>query len=141
MSFELSWEPRGVLRRYYGNVSIEERRRSLELICSDERFDTLRYTITSYLAVAEYEVSDEATAEIAAFHIAPLVTNPDIVIAAVTTRPDIIAAIEHFIELGFVCQPYRVFPTEVAARDWISSHVTLSALSYRPAHTAGHAQP
>ena len=141
MSFELSWEPRGVLRRYYGNVSIEERRRSLELICSDERFDTLRYTITSYLAVAEYEVSDEATAEIAAFHIAPLVTNRYIVIAAVATQPKIIAAIEHFIELGFVSQPYRVFPTEVAARYWISSHVQLSSLSFTPAHTAGYAQP
>ena len=127
MPFDLSWEDRGVYRRYFGDVTISERRRSLDLICTDDRFDGLRYTITNYLDVAEYEVSDEATAEIAAFHIGPLMTNPHIVIAAVATQPKIIAAIERFIELGLIKQAYRVFTTDAAARGWIRAHGKLTA--------------
>lgn len=119
MPFELSWEPNGVYRRYFGHVTIAERRQSFDAICADPRFDELRYTITDYLGVEGYEITPEATAEIAAMHIAPLLTNPNIVIAAVAVDERIVAAIEHFIGLGFITQPYRVFATLAAARAWI----------------------
>ncbi len=119
MPFELTWEPRGVHRRFFGDVSIAERQRSFDLICGDARFDALRYTITNYLEVGAYEVSVEATEEIAARHIAPLVTNPHIVMAAVAVDPTVIAAIAHFVSLDFVDQPYRTFATEADARAWI----------------------
>jgi hypothetical protein len=122
MPFELIWEPRGVYRRYFGNVSIRERRQSFDLICGDPRFDDLRYTITDYLHVDDYEISREATEEIAALHIAPLHTNPDIVIAAVVVDERIIAAIRHFTSLRFTTQPYRIFPTVRGARQWVSGH-------------------
>lgn len=119
MSFELTWEPRGVHRRFFGDVTIAERQRSFDLICGDPRFDSLRYAITNYLEVGAYEVSVEATEEIAARHIAPLVTNPHMVLAAVAVAPTVIAAIEHFVSLGFVDPPYRTFATEAEARAWI----------------------
>jgi hypothetical protein len=120
MPFELTWEPRGVYRRYHGDVSIAERRRSLELICGDPRFDDLRYAITHYLDVQSYEISRQATAEIAALHIAPMRTNPDIVVAAVAVDEKVIEEIRHFISLGFISQPYRVFATVQAARAWVA---------------------
>lgn len=119
MPFELSWEPNGVYRRYFGHVTIAERRRSFDAICADPRFDELRYTITDYLGVEGYDITREATAEIAAMHIAPLLTNPNIVIAAVAVDERIVAAIDHFIGLRFIAQPYRVFATVDAARAWI----------------------
>lgn len=121
MPFDLTWEPRGVLRRYHGDVTIDERRRSFDLICGDPRFDDLRYAITDYLDVRTYEITRQATAEIAALHIAPLRTNPHIVVAAVAVDPRIIEAIEHFIALGFTDQPYRIFATQGEARAWIDS--------------------
>jgi hypothetical protein len=120
MPYRLSWEPRGVCREYFGNVTIAERVESLQAICGDRRFDELRYSITDYLAVQDYEVTPEATAEIAALHIGPLLTNPRIVIAAVAVRPDIVAAIEDFIRHGYTSVPYRVFPTLDEARRWVS---------------------
>lgn len=120
MPFEITWEPRGVLRRYSGDVTIAERRRSFDLICGDRRFDDLRYAITDYLAVRDYEVTERATQEIAALHIAPLRTNPDILVAAVAVQPVVVAAIRHFISLDYVSQPYRVFATETEARRWIA---------------------
>lgn len=116
MPFELTWEPRGIYRRYHGDVAIAERRHSLELICGDPRFDDLRYAITHYLDVQTYEISRQATTEIAALHIAPLRTNPDIVVAAVAVDEKVIEEIRHFISLGFISQPYRVFATVQAAR-------------------------
>jgi hypothetical protein len=125
MPYELSWEPQGVCRRYFGHVLIEERSRSFDLICSDLRFDALRYTVTDYLEVESYEVTDDATEEIAARHIGALMTNPQIVIAAVAVDPRVVAAIRHFIDLGFIAQPYGVFSTMAEARAWIATHQRL----------------
>ena len=120
MPYELVWEPRGVLRRYFGDVTIAERRVSFESICGDARFDDLRHAITNYLEVGAYEVTAQATAEIAALHVGPLRTNPRIAMAAVATRPDIVAAIQDFIDHGFTRTPYRVFATVDEARRWLS---------------------
>jgi hypothetical protein len=121
MPYDLFWEPGGVVRRYFGDVTIAERERSFDAICQSPRFDQLTWSITDYLAVTTYEITPQATEEIAARHIAPLATNPNILIAAVVTAPHIVAAIEHFIALGFVEQPYRIFATEAEARAWIAS--------------------
>ena len=120
MPYRLTWEPSGVYRRYVGDVSIAERRESFDTICGDRRFDDLRYTITDYLAVGRYEVTENATAEIAALHIGPLMTNPWIVIAAVAVRSDVVAAIRDFMSHGFIRAPYRIFPTIDDARQWIA---------------------
>lgn len=119
MPYEITWEPRGLYRRYFGRVTIDERRRSFEEICADPRFDALRYAITDYLGVDDYEVTSEATREIAALHIGPLRTNPRIAIAAVVADPKIVAAIEEFISLKYTRQLYRIFATVAEARAWI----------------------
>jgi len=121
MPFELIWEPSGVYRRYFGDVTIAERRASFDGICGDYRFDDLCYTITDYLGVGNYEINAEATVEIAAMHIAPLITNPNIRIAAVVTRPDIIAAINDLKSYAFTKAPYRVFASIEEARQWVRS--------------------
>jgi hypothetical protein len=121
MAYRLVWEHRGVYRQYLGDVTIAERRKSFDAIAGDPRFDDLRYTITDYLAVGTYEVTPDATAEIAALHTGPLKTNPRIVIAAVVDRPEIVAAIEDFINHRFTTAPYQMFRTLAEARRWTTS--------------------
>lgn len=121
MPYRLTWETHGVYRQYLGDVTIVERQRSFEAICGDRRFDDLRYVITDYREVGAYEITREATAEIAALHIGPLRTNPRIVIAAIATRPDVTAAIEEFIAHGFTTAPYRVFRALAEARQWTAA--------------------
>jgi hypothetical protein len=132
--FRLTWEPNGVYREYFGAVTIAERQASFDAICNDARFDSLRYTITDYLAATSYEVDLLATAEIAALHVGPLITNPRIAIAAVATQADVLAAIGDFIGLGFIDAPYRVFPDLAQARQWIQGH-------FAPAPSAGTPPP
>lgn len=121
MPYELTWEPGGVVRRYVGAMTVAERQRSFEQICGDPRFDSLRFAITNYLDVTSYEVEPKATEEIAALHIAPLVTNPHLAIAAVAVDPVVLEAIRHFISLDFIGAPYRVFSTEQEARRWLAA--------------------
>jgi hypothetical protein len=121
MPFRLTWEPRGVYRQYFGDVTIAERLESFEAICGHRRFDELRYTITDYLDVGRYEVTAEATEVIAALHIAPLRTNPRVLMAAVAVKPEVVMAIKDFIGLQYTERPYRVFPTLEAAREWLQS--------------------
>ena len=123
MPFDLIWERQGVLRRYHGDVTIAERNHSFDLIFGDARFDRIRYTITSYLDVSQYEIEPAATEEIAARHIGALLTNPYIAMAAVVVNPTIVAAIEHFMALRFVTQPYRIFATLPQAREWIAQRI------------------
>lgn len=121
--YRLTWEPSGVYRQYFGPVTIVERTASFDAICGDARFDSLRYSITDYLDVTSYEVTDAATAEIAALHVGPLTTNPRIVIAAVATRPDVLAAIQDFKDHGFIVAPYQVFANLVDARHWVQGQL------------------
>lgn len=90
-------------------------------ICSDRRFDALRYTITDHLAVGAYEMTPESTAEMAALHVGPLFTNPAIVIAAVVDRPDILSYIDDFKRYAFTSAPYRAFGTLAEARRWVDT--------------------
>lgn len=121
MPYQIAWEPEGVYRSYEGAVTIVERRRSFDEICRDPRFDALRYTITDYMAVTQYEVSPDATEEIAAMHVGPLLTNSRIVIAAVAVHPRVVSAIRHFIALDFIRQPYELFADVPSARAWVST--------------------
>lgn len=123
MPCTLHWEPPdGVLRRCQGRVTAAERKASIERIFADARFDRLSYVITDYLGVTDYETARETNEEIAAMHVAPLLTNPGIVIAAVATQRAVLAGIAEFKALGFLGDhPYRVFATEAEARAWIET--------------------
>lgn len=132
MPYKLIWKGAEVYRQYLGDVTIAERRASFDAICGDPRFDDLRHVVTDYLQVEAYEITSEATAEIAALHVAPLRTNPRIAIVAVATRPDIVAAIHDFIAHGFTTAPYRVFPTLEKARRWIDARSTQSTFRAPP---------
>lgn len=131
MSYELLWEPQGVYRRFHGDVSAHERRRSFEEICNCEHFDQLRYSITNYLDVAGYEEDRRATEELAALHIGPVCTNPNIVIAAVAVRPDIVESINYFIKLNFIDRPYVIFDELHQARAWVSATTRSQAMQPR----------
>ena len=123
MPCKIVWEPEGVYRRLFGDVTIAQRRSSIQAISTDRRFDQLRYAITDYLDVDGYESTPESTAEIAAMHIGPLFTNPRLLIVAVVNRPDILASIHDFMRHGFTQAPYRVFATLDEGRAWVAGQL------------------
>lgn len=121
MPYTLEWQPRGLYRRYFGNLTLAERRASLQAIVTDERFDALRYVITDYLDVQAFEDEESATLESAAQHIGPALTNWRILAAAVATRPDILASLATFKANAPPGLRYEIFATEAEARAWIAA--------------------
>ena len=115
MPCKIVWEPEGVYRRLFGDVTLAQRRSSIQAISTDRRFDQLRYAITDYLDVDGYESTPESTAEIAAMHIGPLFTNPRLLIIAVV--------IHDFMRHGFTQAPYRVFATLDEGRAWVAGQL------------------
>ncbi|WP_132572577.1 hypothetical protein [Roseateles saccharophilus] len=111
-----------MFRRFFGDLKVADRRASLLEICRDPRFDELRYAITDYSDVQAYESTPAGTEEIAAMHVGPLLTNPRLIIAAVTDRAEILADIRYFKDRGFTRVPYRVFATLDQARRWTERH-------------------
>ena len=122
MPYRITWEPDGVYRTYFGVVTDSERRESLAEICGDRRFDDLRYAITDFLEIADFIESAQATLELAAFNIAPLVTNSRLILAAVAIDPRHIEYVERIRGLGLIKAPYECFPTVAEARRWIAEN-------------------
>jgi hypothetical protein len=119
MPFELTWEARGVYKRFTGKVSFEDYSRSQELVLGDIRTDHLRYVINDLLSVEGYSVTKDQLEYLAAFNKGASLSNPRIRIAYVTRDLRVIA----MLKLAAVLSSFelRHFPTLEDARAWIAS--------------------
>ncbi len=133
MPYQLVWERRGVYRRYFGDLTVAERRRSLREIVGHAQFDGLRYALTDYTDVGKLEDDPGAIQESAAMHIGPVLTNRQVVVAAVATRADILQSIYAFKALAPEGMRYRVFPTASEARAWIAHCCSMDPRDLDPA--------
>ena len=49
MPYEMTWEPRGVYKRFHGVVPFQEYMRSQERVLADPRADDIRYVINDLI--------------------------------------------------------------------------------------------
>jgi hypothetical protein len=120
MSFEVEWEPRGVVKRYFGRVTGEEVFAAGIQSQGDHRFDQNRYAINDFLDCTEFVFDQKVLEELAAFAGAAELSNPNIRIAIVATLPAVVAATTQYIGLPLQRYPTRLFATRAAARAWIA---------------------
>jgi hypothetical protein len=123
MPYRIRWEGHGVYRRFFGVITREEFRDAYREMCSDVRYEGIRYIISDYL---ETEVGPDITerdlraqAEIERLH---FYDSPDTVQAMVATDPKIVAFVKYYESLRV--SPYCLgdFSTVAAARQWIASN-------------------
>lgn len=120
MSYELIWEPRGVVKRYYGVLTSTDLVEPVERTEADPRFDALRYVINDFVAVERLELAPFDVEYVAAVDHAAAKSNHNIWIAVVTTASDVIALVERYGELSQDAYPTRVFETMTQARAWLA---------------------
>ena len=120
MSFELNWEPRGVVKRYFGRVTGEEVFAAGIQSQGDRRFDQNCYAINDFLDCTEFVIDRKVLDEIAAVAGAAEISNPNIKIAIVATLPAVVAATMEYIGLPLQTYPTRLFATRAEARVWIA---------------------
>lgn len=119
MPYELIWEPKGVIKRFYGNVSAGELLKAGIDTEADHRFDTYRYVINDFLDCTGIVVSPSVVDEIAAIDLAASASNARIKIAVVATAPEIIAVASQYADSDMNVYPTRIFSTLAEARAWL----------------------
>ncbi len=116
MTCEMTWERRGVYKRFAGFVSYEEYARSQERVLGDPRTDDLRYIINDLREMEGYSVTREQLEYLAAFNRASSYSNPEVRIAYVTTDLKIILLLKAAALVS--TYPLKAFSTPEAAREW-----------------------
>ncbi len=121
MPYELTWEERGVYKRFWGFISFQEYARTQELVLGDSRIDDMRYVINDFRAVEGYTVTAEQVAYLAAFNRGSSFSNPRIRIAYVTSDAKVI----FLLRAGavFSSYPLKDFATLEAAREWVAKEL------------------
>jgi hypothetical protein len=119
MSYEIIWEPRGTVKRFFGRVTSHDMLQSVVDTESDTRFDDLLYVINDFRDIEELDLADTDIQEIAAIDNAASRTNPRIKIAVVTTHAEIIALTNQYASSPLNAYPIRIFPTLAEARSWL----------------------
>ena len=120
MSYELVWEPDGVIKEFSGVVSAREFIEAVENVQGDYRFDDVRYVINDFLAVTKHELSEDVLTEVAVLQYGAYASNPNCRIVFVTTDQELSARIRNTPAVaGLISYQTEVFPTVSTARDWL----------------------
>lgn len=119
MAYEIVWETKGAVKRFFGHVSdAEVLQAGLDIEC-DWRFDRLSFVINDFLACEGFSDSDGTVDEISAIDNAAALSNPKIRIAVIATAPEIVAAAEQYAASPMNVYPTRIFACPADARKWL----------------------
>lgn len=121
MGYEVIWENRGVVKRYFGHVTDRELTQGVIETEADSRFDGLRYAINDFLACESFAVTPGSAEEIAIMDRGASFSNPYIRIAVIAVQPEIIELVEVYANSPLNVYPTRIFSTEQEARAWIGN--------------------
>lgn len=105
--------------RFSGAVTAADLLHHVIEVCRHSDFSELRYSILDFRD-AKDEVNDKDLFEVRAHLIGAEVTNPHILVAALTTDPAVIEHLTRFIGFGTLNRQIQIFSTPELATDWIA---------------------
>lgn len=119
MSYTLTWERHGVIKRHFDAVTGSELIAAVEATEADARFDTYRYVINDFLDCSSITFTEDEIALIAAIDRAAALTNRHIKVAIVATHPDVHAIARQYAEDPNCPYATALFTSLGEARSWI----------------------
>jgi hypothetical protein len=124
MGFEISWEPKGVVKRLFGHVTNDDLQKASAIVQGNARFDDLRYVIIDFLDCTSHSVSDPALLEVAAIDQAALEgkarhTTRKIRIAILATDSKILDLAKHYADYDLTTVTFGIFFNRSDARVWL----------------------
>lgn len=120
MPYQTTWETNGIYQKFWGQVESPELYDSLRVIFDTPHFDKLQYVLKDYLDIETFDVGVKTIVEGLLLNLKGKRTNPNIVVAVVTTNPDIVEASNVALAYRFDAYPRKLFPTLAEARAWIA---------------------
>jgi hypothetical protein len=121
LGYELHWEDRGVVKRYFGHVSSEELLAPVIATEADERFDRLRFVINDFLQAKSVAFTQSDIDTIAAHDMGAALTNPHIKVAVVAAQPEVIDLVRRYMKAAALAYPTSIFSTMAEARAWVAA--------------------
>ncbi len=85
MPFELHWKPQGVVKQHHGHLTGSELVAGAAAVCSDPRYDRLRYIINDFSAVCSHDISEADVEHYASLRIGAVLSNRHILSPFVAT--------------------------------------------------------
>jgi len=119
VSYEIIWESRGVIKRFFGIVTNHDMVQSVIDTENDVRFDGYRYVINDFLDITELQVTQSDVDEVSVMDKKASAINVRIRIAVVTTSPDVVALAKHYATSPLNAYPTKIFSSLTDARRWI----------------------
>jgi len=123
MPVEMIWELRGVRSRFFGSATAADLLHHVREICRHPDFRDLRFSILDFRDATD-AVDDADLLEVSTELIDSQYTNPNILVAAVTTERESIDHLTRFIGLGVLNRQFQIFSTPDATMDWIAEQST-----------------
>jgi len=123
VGYELSWESKGLVKRFFGDVTDKQFIDAVIESECDARFDGLRHVINDFRDVESFVFTPDDVDYVAAIDNAAAVSNPHIRIAVITSKPEIIALARQYAESPMNVYPTRIFATLADARAWLDSPI------------------
>jgi hypothetical protein len=123
MPYRIRWEGHGVYRRFFGVFTLAEFKEAYEEMCSDVRYEGIRYIISDYLEgqpgpdFTEQDLKAFAELERLRYY-----DSPDTVQAMVATDPKTLAYVKYYESLRLSPYCMKDFATVAEARTWIASN-------------------
>ena len=121
MAYELHWQVRGVVKRYFGTVTAKDIVESVIDVERSPRFDSIRYVINDFLGAEALDATGLDIEELAAIDRGAFATNPNIRIAVVTRRADVAGLATQYAESPVNVYPTRVFASLQDAQAWLGA--------------------
>jgi hypothetical protein len=119
VTYQINWEPRGVVKRFFGQVTDHDMLQSVLDTESDSRFDDLRYAINDFSGITGSSVGMPTIEDISIADSGAARSNPSIRVAVVTTSPEIRLLAERYASSPLNAYETRIFATEAEARNWL----------------------
>lgn len=120
MPYQTEREAHGIHQKFWGDLLPPELFDSLKAIPETPDFPSLRYIIKDYREVNTFDIGVKTLLEGLALNMHWKHINPHIVVAVVTTDPEVIDVCRTALTYPFDAYPRQVFSTLEDARAWIA---------------------
>ena len=129
VAHQITWEARGVVKRFHGVLTGEEFAASVEEITADPRFDELLFTINDFTGVEAFAIDAANLDRIAAARYGSMVTNRRIRALVVATDPRMVELVNG-LRGGLLADSHlsQCFSSVTEARAWLQAQLPLSSI-------------
>ena len=123
MALEITWEPYGVYRRFYGAMTRDDLARSVSEVHTSAKFDKLYYSINDLSGVTDILIDADVVEDAAVQAMGASLSNKRLIMAFVANNEKALALARTFSNPTYQSFPAQYFATLNEARAFVSEHV------------------